>query len=228
MSLPQSHRMLPLGLQLLYLHIKAHMNQNLHIKAHMNQTLWGTEAAHQWIVRVWFLYLYHHVQSSSQSAYYPMETHDRFSIINCKPMEWLLPHLFTPSPLPLHWHEHSLFSPSHAYSASRMVMGLVLNCYMLWEKQKSSPLVKKTRKMADKVGFCTSNFIFSVLHHPHSWVCLVYWICITVSSIYLVICHCILLIIQVLIFVTNSESACADGLCLVYFIHLINICFILL
>jgi len=82
--------------------------------------------------------------------------------------------------------------------------------------------------MADKVGFWTSNFIFSVLHHPHSWVCSVYWICTTVSSIYLVICHCILLIIQVLIFVTNSESACADGLCLVYFIHLINIRFILL
>jgi len=61
--------------------------------------------------------------------------------------------------------------------------------------------------MADKVGFFTSNFIFSVLHHPHS---------------------CILLIIQVLIFVTNSQSARADGLCLVYFIHLINICFILL
>jgi len=27
--------------------------------------------------------------------------------------------------------------------------------------------------MADKVGFCTSNFIFSVLHYPHFWVYLV-------------------------------------------------------
>jgi len=71
--------------------------------------------------------------------------------------------------------------------------------------------------MADKVGFCTLNFTFSVLHYPHFWVYVVYWISTTASSIYLVICHCILLIIQVLIFVTNSQSARADGLRLVYF-----------
>lgn len=66
------------------------------------------------------------------------------------------------------------------------------------------------------------NFIFSLLHHPESQVHLVYWIHMTASAIHLVILifHCILLIIEVLILVTNSQTACADGLCLMYFTSL--------
>jgi hypothetical protein len=218
MSLPQSHRMLPLGLQLLY----------LHIKAHMNQTLWGTVVAHQWIVSVWFLYLYHYVQSNSQVSL--LSKGDPWQVQHHQ--LWTYRMIISSSVYPFILHLCTDMSIAFSLylmhiQPSRMVKGLVQNCYLLWEKQKVL-LLSQENKMADKVGFCTSNFIFSVLHHRHSWVCLVYWICATVSSIYLLICHCILLIIQVLIFVNNSQSACADGLCLVYFIHLINICFILL
>jgi len=220
MSLPQSHRMLPLGLQPLY----------LHIKAHMNHTLRGTQAAQQWTVRVWFLYLYYYVHSSSQVSLLSngepgqVQHHQLWTYGMIIPSS-VYPFPFTSAPT---W-ALTFLSNSCIFSQVDWLWVLykIVNCCE--RNRKSSFSVKRTRKMANKVGFCTSNFILSVLHHPHSWVCLVYWICTTASSTYTVIC--ILLIIQVLIFVPNSHSACADGLCLVYFTsfnkHLLHLAIIM-